>query len=150
MNNIKVLILCLAMLPSLCMGESIRAGQRELIIAATIWHEARGERLIGKRAVATVIYNRHIERGLTLSQVCRQSKQFSCWNGKRARDLLLPVPTGKAWRQCLWIAIQMTTGRFKPVNRANHYFAYKLCNPKWKEKMEFVERIGGHDFYYGK
>ena len=53
------------------------------VVAATLYHEARGEGEEGMRAVASVIYNRaHQKRWKKLgySGVCLQKKQFSCHN----------------------------------------------------------------------
>lgn len=61
-------------------------------LALTIWAEARGEGLDGQRAVAWVIRNRWEHPGWwsrqrgdgipddTLTAVCRDPCQFSCWN----------------------------------------------------------------------
>ena len=54
-----------------------------MIMAKTIWGEARGEGRYGQVAVAWVIRNR-AERGgwfgNTIREVCLKDQQFSCWN----------------------------------------------------------------------
>ena len=54
-----------------------------MIMAKTIWGEARGESYSGQVAVAWVIRNR-AERGgwwgNTIREVCLKDQQFSCWN----------------------------------------------------------------------
>ena len=54
-----------------------------MIMAKTIWGEARGESHNGQVAVAWVIRNR-AERGgwwgNTIREVCLKDQQFSCWN----------------------------------------------------------------------
>ena len=54
-----------------------------MIMAKTIWGEARGEGRNGQVAVAWVIRNR-AERGgwfgNTIREVCLKDQQFSCWN----------------------------------------------------------------------
>ena len=47
----------------------------------TIYHEARGESMYGKLAVASVIYNRSMKSGKSFGYECLKPEQFSCWNG---------------------------------------------------------------------
>ena len=67
------------------------------IVAITILAEARGEGNKGMYAVAAVIAQRSFERKRTPEQVCLKPYQFSCWNGKKMKDLehLLTLPQGK-------------------------------------------------------
>jgi len=55
----------------------------DTVVAATLWGEARGEGLIGMLAVCHVIHNR-VKTGRSLwsslTKVCLQPWQFSCWN----------------------------------------------------------------------
>lgn len=115
-----------------------------LLIACTLFFEASGESLLGKQAVASVIWNRHIERHLTLEQVCRQPRQFSCWNNRQGLPKVLPK--GQAWKECLFLAQQMVDGEFRPAGVWNHYYAYKKCEPYWGKLMTDVEVIGNHKF----
>jgi hypothetical protein len=62
-------------------------------LARTIYGEARGENMLGKRAVAHVILNRVKANswwGKTIAGVCRYKWQFSCWNRWR-RFWLFPA-----------------------------------------------------------
>ena len=54
-----------------------------MIMAKTIWGEARGEGRNGQVAVAWVIRNRAQCGGWfgrTIAEVCLKDQQFSCWN----------------------------------------------------------------------
>lgn len=108
----------------------------------TLYHEARGESYAGKLAVATVIYNRSHERNLTLSQVCKQPWQFSCWNSSRTPTRVKSI----VWNQCEQIAKSMIDGVFKPLDSWNHYYNPSLCTPSWGEKMYNVVVIQNHKF----
>jgi len=53
------------------------------IVATTLILEAGGEYSEGAmEAIHEVIYNRSIKRNKSMSEVCLQKWQFSCWNGK--------------------------------------------------------------------
>lgn len=56
--------------------------------ARTLWQEARGEPLAGKRAVAHVLWNRlRLGRwGKSLGAVCLSRSQFSAWGPVTPRD----------------------------------------------------------------
>lgn len=116
----------------------------EQTIAATLWHEARGEGCEGIKAVASVIVNRADNSGKSLVHECLRPKQFSCWNGRKPS-----VPDnakGKVWNYCLKIARQMCNDTFVPTIDATHYYNPSLCSPSWGRKMHDVTFIGQHKF----
>jgi spore germination cell wall hydrolase CwlJ-like protein len=125
---------------------SAKTNQSADVIAKTLYHEARGEGTNGLRAVASVIHNRSTSRvgkagaGI-LSLECLRKKQFSCWNGKKN----LKSGSGKAWDECVKIANEMVAGKFKPTHSYTHYYAYKICNPKWAKGKQGIV-IGNHKF----
>ena len=71
--------------------------REEKIVAITILAEARGEGEAGMYAVGAVIAQRAFEGKRTPSEVCLKKWQFSCWNGKKPKDLahLLKTPQAK-------------------------------------------------------
>jgi hypothetical protein len=127
----------------------------ELVVAMTIWGEARGEHLGGKRAVANVIHNRAMRRSAktgfpyltSTSQVCLAPHQFSCWqNGKFVQEE--PDVNSAAWDECLAAAGEIFAESYQSLVEATHYFAIWLKpQPSWAAKMEFVGQIGRHLFY---
>jgi spore germination cell wall hydrolase CwlJ-like protein len=117
------------------------------VVAITILAEARGEGNAGMYAVAAVIAQRSFERKRTPEQVCLKAYQFSCWNGKKVKDLehLLTLPQGK-------YAIQLakTVKRLSRsyVGYANHYHAtWMKKKPYWAKDKRPVKVIGQHAFY---
>ena len=117
------------------------------IIAITILAEARGEGQGGMYAVAAVIAQRAFERKRTPTEVCLKKWQFSCWNGKKLKDLehLLKVPQGK-YALALAKNIKLLSRDF--VGFANHYHAtWMKKKPYWAKGEKPVKVIGQHAFY---
>ena len=117
------------------------------IIAITILAEARGEGEAGMYAVAAVIAQRSFERKRTPSAVCLKKWQFSCWNGKRLKDLehLLKVPQAK-YALALAKNIKLLSRDY--VGFANHYHAtWMKKKPYWTKGEKPVKVIGQHAFY---
>lgn len=116
------------------------------VIAKTLYHEARGEGETGIRAVATIIHNRTLKsNGKVTSDLCakeaKKKAQFSCWNGKKD----LKAGKDKSWETCVQVAKEIDAGKFKRTHGYTHYYAFKICNPKWaKGKKGYV--IGNHKF----
>jgi spore germination cell wall hydrolase CwlJ-like protein len=127
----------------------------EKIIALTLLMEARGEGIKGMMMVAQVINNRAIERGMSLTQICLQPKQFSCWNGINNSNLIYELQSPKYSKLlltkegeiALGIAREMVIG-FKPFSsekKYNHYHNTSV-SPKWAaNKKGYTE--GKHVFY---
>ena len=131
----KILLLILVLATSLQADEL-------LDVTWTLYEEAKGEPYRGIYAVASVIYTRSIERDLTLSSVCRQRGQFSCWNsGREPRRY-----TNGEWSQCEQIALSMTQRAFRPLSDWNHFFNPKKSRPYWARKLKNKKRIGNHIF----
>lgn len=128
--------------------ENISAVSSEEQVARTLFAEAAGESLEGKKAVASVIWNRAKGNKDNLLHVVKAPRQFSCWNSG------MPVAgTGNAWKDCLSIAKEMMSGNFTPITKHSHYYAPAKANPKWayiKTKKGKVLRdhddIGNHRF----
>ena len=115
-----------------------------IIIALTLFGESAGEPLVGKQAVASVIWHRAGGDPAQLVAVCKARRQFSCWNG-RAPKVPNDYPSRKAWDECKAIAERMAAGTFEPTIRATHYHSGDA--PVWAGKMRLVAIIGGHRFY---
>ena len=117
------------------------------IVAATILAEARGEGHGGMYAVAAVIAQRAFERKRTPKEICLQPYQFSCWNGKRLKDLehLLKVPQAD-YALALAKNIKLLSRDY--VGFANHYHAtWMKKKPYWAKGKKPVKVIGQHAFY---
>lgn len=142
-------------------GATLRPLTDREYLALTLYGEARGESLLGKIAVASVLRNRLEARrwGVTYASVCLAPLQFSCWN---VNDPNLPllraigneltagtVRDDAALRQCLWIADGLIGNGFDSnVDQATHYFATSMQTPPaWAATGTYVARIGAHLFF---
>lgn len=137
------------------LSEQVGASPPDLIVAMTIWGEARGAPVDGKRAVAAVIRNRAaiISRNtgypmlLSASQVCLAPGQFSCWvNGKFVQTEL---DDSLAWVDCVAAAKEIFLDSYDPLIVATHYYAQSpATRPGWTDGMEYVCKVGSYLFYF--
>lgn len=123
-----------------------------LIIARTVYGEARGEDMEGKLAVAQVIQNRYRaqhRKETTYIGVCTEPKQFSCWNpddSNRAK-LEAATPDDQIFRDCLIAALESFDTEIEDLtNGALHYHA-KSIEAYWAQGKIPCADIGKHYFY---
>lgn len=102
-------------------------------VAQAVWHEARGESDLGKRAIAHVVLNRSKKFHKTPCEVLRQPGQFQI---KLKRKY-----SGNAWRDAYKIAYYPG----KDPTGGAIYFKHRKCNTVWKYKL--TTSIGNHNFY---
>lgn len=114
-------------------------------LAQNIYHEARGETVLGQIAVAQVTLNR-LTSGKFQKSVCAvvfANKQFS-WTtdkNKKIRDT-------KAWKESVNLAHRMLTDKtIRLPDFEATYFHTKQVSPSWKTKKRVVAVIGNHIFY---
>ena len=135
----------------------------ELVLARTLWGEARGEGVVGMQAVARVVINRWRAgyRGRkTVTEVCLDPAQFSCWNAddpNRAQMLRLDRNARDPdFKDALATAADALTpasleGRVAdPTLGAKHYVATTLpasLRPDWLLDKQPCAVIGRHEFY---
>ena len=127
-------------------AEPLKQSSEAKIIALTLLGEARGEGNTGMYAVACVIKQRSVERKLSLSKICLQRKQFSCWNGKRDLDYLLKSSSAS---YAVRLANHLANGgdvRRSYINYANHYCTLKT-NPYWAKGKKPIKTVGNHKFF---
>jgi len=123
------------------------------IISYTLYAEARGEPLMGKRAVAAVIQTRARRSGKELYETCLQDKQFSCWNelsgvpdfyisgeGIQPRDML-------ARSDCYGFAWMLLTSD-KEWGHYTHFYNPDKATPYWAADLKGKRTIGRHVFGY--
>ncbi len=133
-------------------------------MALTVWAEARGEKPQGQIAVAHVIRNRWLNPrwwsrqkgdGIdddTISAVCRDAYQFSCWNPNDPNRVKLedPKTQGRAdYIDILAICELVLEGRYPdPTNTADHYCTTKIINHvRWAKGRNPCAVIGRHSFF---
>jgi len=122
------------------------------VLIKTLWGECRGEPYIGQLAVGCVIRNRVGDSRWpsTYSGVCKQPKQFSCWNkGTPNPNIDHPI-----YGILAYIAMGIISGKLPDITGgANHYInAYIDSNPTWGKYLIAVTLwpsalTGVHTFY---
>jgi spore germination cell wall hydrolase CwlJ-like protein len=142
---IKFLILGLLVFPQAINSAQVpRAwtyNNETVCLAKNIYHEARGESLRGKIAVAKVTLNR-VASGKFKSTICGvvyQRGQFSWTNSKYK-----PVLDKQAWTDSLHIAKLVMLNPELSTTPAMYYHNLKV-KPRWR--LERTDKIGNHIFY---
>lgn len=130
-----------------------------IVLALTVWGEARGEPIEGQIAVASVVRNRALRLGYEWVRVCLANGQFSCFNENdpnlpkilmAAENLLSPEPT-LLLAQALWIADGVIKGVVRDNTRGSqNYLTTDLLHsekaPRWTFDRPILAVIGGHSF----
>lgn len=122
-------------------------------LALNLYHESRGEPVMGRYAVALVTMNRAKQDHETVCREVFKPKQFSWTSG------VIKVPGGwyipshmrpkepDAWRDAKIIAKTTLAGRMPDFTKgATHYHA-TYVRPRWAASMINVRTIGLHRFY---
>lgn len=136
----------------------VEADRRErVVLAKTLWGEARGEGTRGMEAVSAVILNRFRTRyrgRQSIEAVCLDPKQFSCWN---ENDVNLPLmqridaAPDADFRDAMSVASRALDGEISdPTYGSRHYVATTLparAMPDWLRGKTPVVVIGRHAFY---
>lgn len=135
-------------------------------LGRTVYGEARGE--VGdkpKIAVAWVARNRYEHPGWwsredgdgieddTISAVCRDPYQFSCWNKNDPNYPKISAMSdidNDSFRQCMIAAYSVLAGFVDdPTQGCTHYFRVGSPEPRWARGVEPQVKIGNHVFYKG-
>jgi len=113
------------------------------VLARTIYNEAGIESNRGKRAVASVIYNRAKGNVSQFVDKVLDRKQFSVWNN----DAIPPKGAVKdpSWISSYQIAQELMSGKFQPIITHNSYYNPKLAKPNWARGLAY-STIGNHRF----
>ena len=122
------------------------------VVALTCWGEARGEGRNGMQAVAEVVFNRANDpKGrwpALAAKVCKQPKQFSCWNrtDPNMPKLAFVTLNDEMFRDAYRSVLDAMAGGSITFG-ANHYFSARMGPPSWSEDMAETCQIGGHRFF---
>jgi spore germination cell wall hydrolase CwlJ-like protein len=143
---IKFLILCLLVVPQAINSANIPRSwvynNETVCLAKNIYHEARGESIRGKLAVAKVTLNR-VASGKFRNTICGvvyQKGQFSWTNSKYK-----PILDKQAWTDSLHIAKLVMLNPELSKTQAMYYHNTKV-KPNWRQ-LERTDKIGNHVFY---
>lgn len=125
-------------------------------LSLNVYHEARGEPIVGQYAVAMVTVNRaNGNHKKVCGEVTRKS-QFT-WTEKltepaRGGRRLLPAGVPKehqAWRTAQIVAANVLLGKTPDFTKgATHYHTTEV-KPAWRLKLKVATTIGNHIFYTG-
>jgi spore germination cell wall hydrolase CwlJ-like protein len=112
------------------------------LLALLLWHEARGESVLGRLAVAHVAINRVGKQswyGRDIREVVTKPYQFSCFNDDNFAIHYDEV--------CMTVAELALGGATVDVSQgATHYHA-DYVSPTWAADMVHLVTIGRHLFY---
>jgi len=133
-----------------------------LCLSLNIYHEARSEGYDGMAAVAIVTMNRAGGQEERICEEVFRPKQFSWANSlttvspqQRIKNAPRFAPKDKAaWAAAKVVAHQALTGQLSShirarVSKADHYYNPDKANPRWKDSMHRISRIGDHVFFKG-
>lgn len=152
-------------------GTDVKFSASDILMAtATVYGEARGSSQDDREAVVHVMLNRLDRPGWwsrnkddipddTLSAVCREPFQFSCWNdGDPNCDKLLSILASPqkyvrdaTFRSCATAVSTAIIARLAgedPTSGSAHYHTIAMGFPKtWGAKKSPTVIIGAHAFY---
>jgi len=144
-------------------------------LAENVYHEAKGENLAGKSAVAHVTLNRvaHKKYPNTICGVTKQAKlrtnwrgyevpiigmcQFSWYCDGKSDDIQVvykksypgkPIgPNMEAWKQSVQVSLLAMYGTtIDPTSGATHYYNHNISQPSWGQVYPVVAVLSNHTF----
>lgn len=108
-----------------------------------VYHEARGEGVVGMQAVAAVTLNRATQTGKTVCDTVYAPKQFSWANTAKGRDKPITGDTSTVYA----VVAQAMSGTMQDItNGATHYHTKKV-KPIWRKSLDKIGVINNHIFY---
>lgn len=123
-------------------------------MALNIYHEARGEPIMGQYAVAAVTMNRASHNEDKVCDMVFQPKQFSWTNGNAHRvkggwELSHAMwPRDQvAWWKANRIALMVLTGRMPDNTAGSNFYHATSAKPAWRLAFERTRQVGQHIFY---
>ena len=122
-----------------------------LWLCLTVYYEARGESVVGQKAVVKVILNRAYKNKWPVKDIVHARKQFSCYNGGLTSALLhiKNIPKFIEIHDVVQKAIQEWNAG-DTLQGATHYYAIAGMvdhkPPYWAPSMTFIVEIEGHRF----
>ena len=126
-----------------------------LLIAATIWHEARGEGSEAMRLVASsIVNNATADRRATKWQTATNPKLYSCWINRRVAapdpGKMLPADL-RAWEYAVELAKLIESGVFEPAEGVRFYHDNRVNPTKFRrlfsKKLVRLSSQGKLTFY---
>tara|TARA_B100001057_G_C22862489_1_gene955116 strand:- start:2482 stop:3030 length:549 start_codon:yes stop_codon:yes gene_type:complete len=145
-------------------------------LAQNVYHEAKGENLAGKSAVAHVTLNRvaHKKYPNSICGVTKQAKlrlnwrgyqvpiiglcQFSWYCDGKSDDIQVVYykgnmqgksigPNMEAWKQSVQVSLLAMYGvTIDPTSGATHYYNHNISQPSWGQVYPVVAILSNHTF----
>lgn len=109
-----------------------------------MWHEAEGETVEGKIAVAEVVIARTSDSRFpsTICGVVRAANQFSFVHGG-----VIPIVPAEHADEMTALARKVAAGLAKSRAVKSLWFHATYSKPVWRHDLRQIARIGGHVFY---
>ena len=116
-----------------------------ICLALTVFHEARGEPLSGRIAVAFIPVTRARKNNTSICWEVFKPNQFSWTLYPEKRKTL---PAGREWQDAVFIADSVLRGQVKDFTKgADHFDTGK---PGWSRGMIYMGKWGNHTFWKSK
>lgn len=123
-------------------------------MAMNLYHESRGEPVMGQYAVALVTLNRAKHDKDKVCQEVFKRKQFSWANGKATKvkggwrvDSSMTPRDEQAWWIATRIAATALAGKMPDFTKGSRFYHTKAVKPIWRLAMRRTKTIGNHHFY---
>lgn len=115
-----------------------------VLMAVTIYCEARSDGVHGMRAVAHVIRNRMRAQGGTVADVVLAPYQFTVWNkGGPARGKV-PRADDPTFKEALEVARMVLAGESRDTTHGATFYFERSIKPSWRKGMVTTAVIGRH------
>ncbi len=114
------------------------------ILARTLFGEAESGNTQDAQAIASVIMNRvaYPNWPYSVSKVCLQPWQFSCWNHNDPNRQRILDASGAWFEKCKKIAADAIAGRLVDMtHKSTHYYATYVPAPKWSKAHRPVYEV---------
>ena len=113
-----------------------------LCLAENIYHEARGESLLGQQAVAHVTLNRVADNRWpdSICDVVYQKSQFSWVSNSPA------IHNIEAFENSVSVALNAIREISEDPTNGATFFLQNSISPRWSRSLEVSVVIGGHKF----
>lgn len=113
-------------------------------LATMVYHEARGEPLIGQVAVAYTAVNR-AQSGCYPNSVCAVVRQKHQYVGMAKEHA--PKAERDTWKRVKRLALKVYLGVIKDPTRGAMWFHEGSIKPKWSKSKTPTLFVGEHQFY---
>lgn len=145
--DVQVAAAVIAQEKTLMTPPTSKRGLRDVeCLAVAVYHEARGEELIGQIGVASVLIQRARVPGRWGNTVCEVmvNVQFSFMT---TENDFPPITEQQAWLTAVAVAnLMIRRGPIPELAYGDHYHTVRV-SPGWSNRITKIRQIGDHIFY---